>query len=94
MTTLQIRNVLVDRHRTSMWLEPEMWEALKDIAQREGVSVNQLCTRVDAVRRQSSLTSGMRVFVLAYFRCAAEHARVDGGLVDQALDRATQLIGV
>jgi predicted DNA-binding ribbon-helix-helix protein len=70
-TTLKSRNILIDQHRTSMRLEIEMWEALSEIAKREGMSVNQLCSRVGNSRKQSSLTSAMRVFVLAYFRCAA-----------------------
>ena len=70
-TTLKSRNILIDQHRTSMRLEIEMWEALSEIAKREGMSVNQLCSRVGNSRNQSSLTSAMRVFVLAYYRCAA-----------------------
>jgi len=83
-TTLQSRNILIDTHRTSMRLEPEMWEALADIARREGISVNALCKRVSNGRKQSSLTSAMRVFVLAYYRCAADRAG-EPDLIDFAL---------
>jgi predicted DNA-binding ribbon-helix-helix protein len=67
-TTLLSRNVWVDSRRTSMRLEPEMWQALQDIARREALTVNALCAMVNTRRRQSSLTSAMRVFVLAYYR--------------------------
>jgi len=60
-----------------MRLEPEMWEALADIARREAITVNHLCTRVSSARKQSSLTSAMRVFVLAYYRCAADRPDAD-----------------
>lgn len=67
-TTLRSRNIIVGSHRTSMRLEPEMWEGLTDIARRERITINELCSRVNSRRRQSSLTSAMRVFILAYYR--------------------------
>jgi predicted DNA-binding ribbon-helix-helix protein len=67
-TTLRSRNIIVDTHRTSMRLEPEMWEGLTDIARRERITINELCSRVNARRRQSSLTSAIRVYILAYYR--------------------------
>jgi len=70
-----------------MRLEPEMWDALTDIAHREGISVNQLCSEVSRGRKQSSLTSAMRVFVLAYYRCAADWPG-QPKLIDRAMDRA------
>lgn len=70
-TSLKSHNVVVNGHRTSMRLEPEMWEALRDISLRENLSINQLCTLVNKVRDRSSLTSAVRVFALAYFRSVA-----------------------
>jgi predicted DNA-binding ribbon-helix-helix protein len=70
-TSLKSHNVVVDGHRTSMRLEPEMWDALRDISLRENLSINQLCTLVNRVRDRSSLTSAVRVFTLAYFRSVA-----------------------
>lgn len=75
-TTLRSRNVMLDRQRTSMRLEPEMWEALSEIAAIERTSVNSLITRIQERRRQSSLTSSVRVFVMTYFR---HTSRVDRG---------------
>lgn len=54
-----------------MRLEPEMWDALRDISLRENLGINQLCTLVNRVRDHSSLTSAVRVFALAYFRSVA-----------------------
>jgi predicted DNA-binding ribbon-helix-helix protein len=70
------RNVVVNGRRTSLRLEPEMWEALAEIAQREGVSVSQVISRIDREVRQGAwqgagLTARVRVFVLGYFRAAA-----------------------
>ena len=65
------RNVVVDGHRTSVRLEPEMWDALFEIERRERRSVHAICSDVGATRRASTLTSGLRVYILDYFRRAA-----------------------
>lgn len=66
------RNVTIGTHRTSVRLEPDMWNALRDICRREHVTVHDIATIV-AVRKpqNSSLTAAIRVFVMAYFRMAA-----------------------
>lgn len=68
------RNVTVAGRRTSIRLEPEMWDSLAEIAWREGVSVHQIATVVDGLRRASSLTAKLRVYILGYFRAAATEA--------------------
>ncbi|MBI1206046.1 MAG: hypothetical protein GC191_02025 [Azospirillum sp.] len=78
------RNVTVNGRRTSIRLEPQMWDALHDICQREGMTVHQICTLVEERRRRrgGSLTAAIRVFILAYFRQAATqegHARAGHG---------------
>ncbi len=69
-STLINRNVTVNGHRTSMRLEPAMWEAMEDICHREHLSVHEVCSYVELRRTQSSLTAAMRVFILGYFRAA------------------------
>jgi predicted DNA-binding ribbon-helix-helix protein len=70
-STLQSRNIVVAGRRTSMRLEPDMWRALADIAEREERSLHELCTMVHRLRRRSSLTSAVRVFILSYYRTLA-----------------------
>ena len=41
------RNITVNGHRTSVRLEPEFWAGLTDIAQREHLTIDQLCTEID-----------------------------------------------
>lgn len=62
------RNIIVNGRRTSMRLEDELWDALKDIAQREYLSLNALFTQIDAKRGKNSLTSATRVFVISYYQ--------------------------
>ncbi|MGH6914803.1 MAG: ribbon-helix-helix domain-containing protein [Kiloniellales bacterium] len=63
--------MFVADRRTSLRLEPAMWEALGEICQREGLTLHQLCTQVDRRRQSSSLTAAIRVFIVSYFRAAA-----------------------
>lgn len=80
---LQTRNVMIGDRRTSMRLEPEIWAALRDITEREQLSMRMLCARV-AARGSASMTSRLRVFVIRYFRYAAE-ASDDSSPLDRAL---------
>jgi predicted DNA-binding ribbon-helix-helix protein len=65
------RNVVAGRGRTSMRLEPELWDALYEICQREGVGVGELIRQIEARGHAGGRTSAVRVFILQYFRAAA-----------------------
>jgi predicted DNA-binding ribbon-helix-helix protein len=76
------RNVVAERGRTSMRLEPELWDALAEICRREGEDLNTLVRQIEMATHAGSRTSAVRVFVLQYFRSAApdaghEHANDD-----------------
>lgn len=64
------RNIKIAGKRTSMRLEPEVWQALAEISQREQKSVHDICTEASASSptEEASRTSAVRVFVLEYFR--------------------------
>ena len=70
-STLVNRNVTIRNRRTSLRLEPLMWEALYEIAGREGLTIHELCSLVQDRRQESTLTAAIRVFILVYFREAA-----------------------
>lgn len=65
------RNVVAGRGRTSMRLEPELWEALTEICKRERQDINRLVRQIEAVGHSGGRTSAVRVFVVQYFRAAA-----------------------
>ena len=76
------RNVVAVRGRTSMRLEPELWDALIEICTRERRDVNCLVRQIEASNHTGGRTSAVRVFVLGYFREAANeagHEAVDHG---------------
>jgi predicted DNA-binding ribbon-helix-helix protein len=65
------RNVVAERGRTSMRLEPELWEALLEICDREGQDMSSLVRKVEQKGHAGGRTSAVRVFVMSYFRDAA-----------------------
>jgi predicted DNA-binding ribbon-helix-helix protein len=72
VSSLISRNITVMGHRTSMRLEPAMWDALIEICRREKLTIHQLCDIV-AERKppETSFTAAMRVFAMSYFRAAS-----------------------
>lgn len=71
--TLQVcKNVTVSGRRTSIRMEPAMWEALHEICELENRSVHELCTMMDNRRGDNGLTASLRVFITHYFRKRAE----------------------
>jgi predicted DNA-binding ribbon-helix-helix protein len=70
-SSLVIHNVVVGRHRTSVRLEPVMWDALRDIAQRLRRTTHDLVTDIDRERTASSLTAAIRVYIVDFYRTAA-----------------------
>ena len=64
------RNVTALRGRTSMRLEPELWEALEEICRREKLTLGELVKRVEQFEHPGGRTSAVRVYVLGYFRDA------------------------
>ncbi len=71
-SSLVSRNITIRSHRTSVRLEPDMWEGLREICRREHTTMHGICTAI-AERKapNTSLTAAIRVFVMAYFRAAS-----------------------
>jgi predicted DNA-binding ribbon-helix-helix protein len=65
------RNVMAGRGRTSMRLEPELWDALRALCERENLSVGDVVRRIELEGHSGGRTSAVRVHVLNYFRSAA-----------------------
>lgn len=71
---LKKRSIVVAGHATSVSLEQEFWDALKDIATARGLSINQLTAQID-LGRGGNLSSAIRVFVLRDLQQRAIPAR-------------------
>lgn len=61
------RSVLISGHATSVSLEEAFWRELKQIAEREGRSLNSLVTDIDN-RRAGNLSSALRLYVLDHLK--------------------------
>ncbi len=65
------RNITAGAGRTSMRLEPEVWDALREVCLREGIELRDLIRSVERTATAGGRTSAVRVHVLQYFRAAA-----------------------
>jgi predicted DNA-binding ribbon-helix-helix protein len=70
MAKIVKRSIMLAGHKTSVSLEEGFWVALKEIAQRERISVSALVGRIDG-RRDGNLSSAVRMYVLNDFRRGA-----------------------
>jgi len=70
MSGLIRKSVDLFGHQTSVSMEAEFWDALKEIAIRENKSVRQLILDVDTKRLQEgsiyNLSGSLRVYILNY----------------------------
>ena len=60
------KSITIKKHRTSLSLEKEFWDALKIIAKEKKCSIENLVTKIDS-ERKVSLASSIRVFLLKFY---------------------------
>jgi predicted DNA-binding ribbon-helix-helix protein len=65
------RNVVAERGRTSMRLEPELWDMLSEICEREARDMSTLVRQIEAGGHVGGRTSAVRVYIANYFHSAA-----------------------
>lgn len=91
-TTLVSRNITVLGKRTSVRLEPEMWNALREIARREQCKIHDICSLISLRKNNdTSLTAAIRVFLMLYYRAASTedgHERAGHGNFKNMITRA------
>ena len=62
------RSVTIAGHRTSLSLEPEFWDALKELAAQSGMALPALIADIDGARGGRNLSSAARLRVLAWLK--------------------------
>lgn len=67
-TAIIKRSIVLDGHKTSVSLENEFWEGLREIAERNRTNVSAMVRRIDAERKNGNLSSAIRVYVFNQFR--------------------------
>jgi predicted DNA-binding ribbon-helix-helix protein len=66
------RSITITRHRTSVSLEDEFWDALNELARRERRSMADVIAEIDrkrsGARAETSLSAAIRLYVLKRLR--------------------------
>ena len=60
------KSITIKKHRTSLSLEKEFWDALKIIATEQQCSIENLIAKID-LNRKTSLASSIRVYLLKFY---------------------------
>ena len=60
------KSITIKKHRTSLSLEKEFWDALKIISNEQHCSLETLITKIDS-KRKNSLASSIRVYLLKFY---------------------------
>jgi predicted DNA-binding ribbon-helix-helix protein len=62
------RSIVVAGHKTSVSIEEEFWNCLKEIAGERGMSLAAMISAIDDDRKHANLSSAIRLFVLGVYR--------------------------
>ena len=62
------RSVEIDGRATSVSLEDDFWDALKEIAAAQGTTAQELVLKIDNERTRPTLSSMIRLHILSYYR--------------------------
>lgn len=65
---LSCRYLIIKGKRRSVRLETIIWRGLGEIALNEDTTIAVLCDMVDSHRKNATLASALRVFVISYHR--------------------------
>lgn len=77
------RSFSIKGHRTSISLEQPFWDALRDAAAEQKLTLAGLVAKIDDARAgKSGLSTAVRIWILDYFRRRADLNSYDGGSRD------------
>jgi predicted DNA-binding ribbon-helix-helix protein len=71
------RSIMIDGQKTSVSLEDEFWQALKQIAAGLDMKMAELVHRIGQQREYGNLSSALRLFVLEHYLSRAKAKRDD-----------------
>ena len=73
------RSIVLDGHKTSVSLENEFWDGLREIVSRENTTLSTLVGQIDQERDSCNLSSAIRVHVFNYFRARVSNQASEQG---------------
>jgi predicted DNA-binding ribbon-helix-helix protein len=62
------RSLTIAGHHTSISLEDDFWDALKEVGEQQGKSIPALIAEIDAGRGSYGLSSAIRSAILSFYR--------------------------
>jgi predicted DNA-binding ribbon-helix-helix protein len=62
------RSIVIAGHKTSVSLEDQFWDALREIATARGTPMGTLVSSINTGRQHDNLSSAIRLFVLEHYR--------------------------
>jgi predicted DNA-binding ribbon-helix-helix protein len=62
------RSIVIAGHKTSVSIEDEFWNSLKEVARERGTPVGALVSTIDGHRQHANLSSAIRLFMLGFYR--------------------------
>jgi len=68
MTASNKHTVKINGHITSVFLESEFWEEIKQISKAKSISTGQLISQIDQQKQGPNLSSAIRLYVLNHIR--------------------------
>jgi predicted DNA-binding ribbon-helix-helix protein len=67
------RSLVIGGHKTSVSLEDQFWQSLKEIAEQRSITLSALVEQIDEDRGETAnLSSAIRLFVLTHFKVLAD----------------------
>jgi predicted DNA-binding ribbon-helix-helix protein len=66
-------SIVISDRKTSVSLEDEFWDGLKESAVARNIKLYTLVTKIDSKRQQANLSSAIRLFVLDFYRRRRGH---------------------
>ena len=70
------RSIIRDGHKSSVSLEDQFWDGLREIADLRHMTVSALVATIDHGPNRRNLSSAIRVFVLDHFRNSSREAKL------------------
>ncbi len=62
------RSIIRNGHKSSVSLEDQFWDCLREIAKTKMLTVSKLIEEIDHRHHGDNLSSAIRVFVLGYYQ--------------------------
>jgi predicted DNA-binding ribbon-helix-helix protein len=62
------RSIVLSGHKTSVSLEDDFWQSLREIATKRGETLSGLVATIDRDRHFANLSSAIRLYVLGFYR--------------------------